>query len=166
MWAEGNGLRVPLCRGMRYCAKHCHATPRFLSNDVERNLGDAGIDHSKRFGGSQGEVDDTAVDKWSTVIDPDSYTLSIHEVCHAQMRAERQRGMCRAKSTPIEPFTARGVLVVRIEAGKSGHRASRLGEHFIYNARTAFPVRRLAITSVCFPLLFRRKLFAGSLEVH
>lgn len=111
--------------------------PRFLSNDVERSLGDAGIDHPKRFGRSQGEVNDTAVDKWSTVIDPDSYTLSIHKVCHAQMRAEGQRGMRRAKSTPIEPFSARGVLVVRIEAGKSDHRASPLREHFTCNARLA-----------------------------
>jgi hypothetical protein len=65
---------------------------RFLSNDVERYLGGTGVDHPKRSGRGHSDVNDTRANKWTTVIDPYGYTLSI----------------------PITPCTLRCVLPIEI----------------------------------------------------
>ena len=104
---------------------------RQLLNNVKFNLRYAPIDNSQHFGGGTRNVDNTAGNERTTVIDPNRHGLPRGDVCDAHPRAEWQCTVRGGQFARIELFAARGLCSLPVKAGKSIRCILGLGCRFV-----------------------------------
>jgi len=92
-------------------------------NNVKFNLRDTLFDNAYPFGSSNGDINRSSSDERTAVIDPNCHGTSISDVCHAQPGTKWQVGVSSSQFARIELFAIRGLLSLRVKAGKSvrGH---------------------------------------------
>ena len=92
-----------LIRATRYAHPRAHP----LLHDVEFDLGNTLPHHSQRVGRGIGDVDDTALNIGTAVVDPHRHRAAAGDVRHAQLGAERQRRMGGGHFERVELLAAR-----------------------------------------------------------
>src|SRR5262245_56206403 len=105
-------------QGSRVPRSVIRRSSRQLLDDLELDLRDTLAGDSELVGGAVRDVDDAAVDERTAVVDPNRHGLTGGHVGHAHLGAERQRAVRGGQLVLVELLAARGLRVVRIEAGE------------------------------------------------
>jgi hypothetical protein len=75
-----------------------------------RHLDASEAGKSDRLGTCWREIDDAALDVWSTIVDANDHGLAVTDVCHLHLRAEGQRTMSCRKCVCMGIFTIRSAF--------------------------------------------------------